>query len=116
MATRPLDDAKTNAFAQRMTGTLNDAFLALMISIGHQTKLFDTMARLPPSTSEEIACAAELQERYVREWLGAMVTGRVVEYDAATGTYALPPEHAASLTRAAGSRNVAPAMAFVGCC
>jgi hypothetical protein len=31
------------------------------------------MAELPPSTSEEIARAAALDERYVREWLGGMV-------------------------------------------
>ena len=114
MTTRSLDDAKVTAFAQRMTGTINEAFLALMISIGHQTKLFDTMARLPPATSEEIARAAELQERYVREWLGAVVTGRIVDYDPATRTYTLPPEHAVSLTRMAGSKNVATVMPFVG--
>ena len=116
MTTRSLDDAKVTAFAQRMTGTINEAFLALMISIGHQTKLFDTMARLPPATSEEIARAAELQERYVREWLGAVVTGRIVDYDPATRTYTLPPEHAVSLTRMAGSKNVATVMPFVSCC
>jgi SAM-dependent methyltransferase len=116
MTTRPLDEAKVNAFAQRMTDTINDAFLALMISIGHQTNLFDTMARLPPATSEEIARAAELQERYVREWLGAVVTGRVVDYDPAAKTYTLPREHAANLTRAAGSKNFATLMPFVGCC
>lgn len=115
MTARPLDEAKVNAFAQRMTDTINDAFLALMISIGHQTTLFDTMARLPPATSEEIARAAGLQERYVREWLGAVVTGRIVEYDPAKKTYALPPEHAASLTRAAGSSNLATLMPFVSC-
>ena len=43
------------AFAEQMLGVLNDAMLALMTSIGHQTGLFDTMADLPPSTSEEIA-------------------------------------------------------------
>lgn len=116
MTSRPLDEAKANAFVQRMTETINDAFLALMISIGHQTRLFDTMARLPPSTSAEIARAAGLQERYVREWLGAVVTGRVVEYDPTTKTYTLPPEHAASLTRGAGSANFATVMLFVGCC
>ena len=42
-----------------------------MTSIGHQTGLFDTMAGLPPSTSEQIAEAAGLHERYVREWLGS---------------------------------------------
>jgi SAM-dependent methyltransferase len=116
MTTRPLDEAKVAAFAQRMTDTINEAFLALMISIGHQTNLFDTMARLPPATSEEIARAAALQERYVREWLGALVTGRLVDYDPTTRTYTLPPEHAACLTRAAGSKNFATVMPFVACC
>src|SRR5690606_26295183 len=55
----------------------------------------------------EIADEAGLHERYVREWLGAMVTGGIVEYDAATGRYRLPPEHAASLTRDSRPHNLA---------
>jgi 2-polyprenyl-3-methyl-5-hydroxy-6-metoxy-1,4-benzoquinol methylase len=77
-----------------------------MISIGHRTGLFDAMQRLPPSTSGEIAAAAGLRERYVREWLGAMVTGGIVEVDETSTRYALPVEHAAALTRAAGMDNV----------
>jgi SAM-dependent methyltransferase len=107
MATQVLDQTQKEAFAERMLGIWNDACLALMISIGHQTGLFDTMADLRPSTSEEIARAANLNERYVREWLGAMVTGRIVDYDPATRTYTLSPEHAASLTRTAGLDNMA---------
>jgi len=84
-----------------------------MTSIGHQTGLFDTMAGLPPATSERIAKAAGLQERYVREWLGAMVAGRIVEYDTAEKTYVLPPEHAAFLTRAASPNNLAVTMQFI---
>ena len=38
-----------------------------------------------PPTSHELADAAGLDERYVREWLGAMTTGRIVEYEPATG-------------------------------
>jgi Rv2258c-like winged HTH domain len=34
-----------------------------MLSIGHQTRLFDTIASLPPSTSAQIAQAAGLDER-----------------------------------------------------
>jgi SAM-dependent methyltransferase len=37
-----------------------------------------------------------------------------VEYDGATTTYALPPEHAAFLTRAAGVNNLASMAQFVG--
>ena len=78
-----------------------------MVSIGHRTGLFDVMSTLPPSTSEEIARAAGLNERYVREWLGALVTGRVVEIDPDTGRFFLPAEHAAFLTRSTGADNMA---------
>jgi 2-polyprenyl-3-methyl-5-hydroxy-6-metoxy-1,4-benzoquinol methylase len=96
-----------------MMGALNGAALALMTSIGHRTGLFDVMSNLPPSTPAEVAEAANLSERYVREWLGAMTTGRVVEHDPATGRYALPPEHAAFLTRAAAPDNLAVTAQFV---
>jgi 2-polyprenyl-3-methyl-5-hydroxy-6-metoxy-1,4-benzoquinol methylase len=105
--TATLDSARAEAFLGRMVGILNDASLALMCSVGHQVALFDAMASLPPSTSQQIAAAAGLDERYVREWLGAMVAGRIVEYDSAHQAYALPPEHAAALTRAAGPNNLA---------
>ena len=36
-----LDETKIEAFAGRMVGVINDAMLALMMSIGHQTELFD---------------------------------------------------------------------------
>ena len=57
-------------FAERLIGVLNGGMLALMPSLGHRTGLFDAMASFPPSTSEQIAEASGLDERYVREWLG----------------------------------------------
>jgi len=112
MTTQAIDQAKAEAFAGQMIGILNGSVLGLMTSIGHRTGLFDKMAQLPPSTSQQIAGATALNERYVREWLGAMVTGRFVEYDPASQTYRLPPEHAASITRAAGPNNLAAFMQF----
>lgn len=96
-----------SAFAGRMMGALNDAALCLMASIGHRTGLFDAMRDQPPRTSSDIATRAGLNERYVREWLGAMVTSGVVVVDAQSVRYQLPPEHAAHLTRAAGVDNIA---------
>ena len=113
MATAPIDENKAKAFMFQTLGMINSAMLTLMISIAHRAGLFDTMATLPPSTSEEIAAAAGLDERYVREWLAAMAAGRIVEFDAVARTYSLPPEHAASLTRAAGRRNLATIAQFV---
>lgn len=108
-----LDQTRAAEFAGRAVQLLNDGFLSLMVSIGHQTGLFDTMAQLEPSTSEQIAAAAGLNERYVREWLGGMVTGGIVTYDRTSGHYVLPAEHAQSLTRAAGADNVAFFMQYV---
>jgi SAM-dependent methyltransferase len=113
MTTQAIDQARAEAFAGQMVGVMNGAMLALMTSIGHRAGLFDKLSGLPPSTSEEIAAAAGLNERYVREWLGAMTTGGVVEYDPANRTYRLPPEHAVSLTRAAGPNNLATMTQFV---
>jgi 2-polyprenyl-3-methyl-5-hydroxy-6-metoxy-1,4-benzoquinol methylase len=101
------DQTKAEAFAGRMLDIISSSAIDLMISIGHRTELFDTMAEFPLSTSQQIADAAGLNERYVREWLGAMVTGRIVDYDPIAQTYTLPAEHAAFLTRAAEPNNLA---------
>ena len=99
--------ADANDFETRYVDILNGGALCLMTSIGHRSGLFDTMARLGPATSATLAHAAGLQERYVREWLGAMVTGRFVSYDETNAKYQLPADHAACLTRAATPNNLA---------
>jgi ubiquinone/menaquinone biosynthesis C-methylase UbiE len=101
------DSAKAQAFAARLMTAFNDGALCLMVSIGHRTGLFDVMRDMTPATSEEIAAKAGLNERYVREWLGAMVTAGVVKVKPAENRYSLPPEHTAFLTRAAGADNIA---------
>jgi len=100
-------------FTVRMAAAIDGASLTILLSIGHQTGLLDTMAGLPPATSMQIAEAAGLNERYVREWLAGMTTGHVVDYDAATGSYSLPAHRAAVLTRAAGPDNLALVALFV---
>jgi 2-polyprenyl-3-methyl-5-hydroxy-6-metoxy-1,4-benzoquinol methylase len=101
------DSVKAEAFAERVGGILDAGAIATMMSIGHRTGLFDTMAALPPSTSTAIAAEAGLAERYVREWLASMTTGGVVAYDPDSRTYRLPPDHAACLTRGAPLGNLA---------
>jgi 2-polyprenyl-3-methyl-5-hydroxy-6-metoxy-1,4-benzoquinol methylase len=109
----PQADLQATTFADRLVQILNDGALNLMIGIGHRTRLFDVMSELPPSTAESIAQISDLNERYVREWLGAMVTGRIVFYNPAECTYELPPEHAELLTRAAVPINFASAMQWI---
>ncbi|MGW0162904.1 class I SAM-dependent methyltransferase [Mycobacterium sp. NPDC003323] len=100
-------------FGNRVVGIINDASVALLLSIGHQTGLFDTMARLPAATSTQIADAADLDERYVREWLGGLTVAQIIDYDAVGGTYRLPEHRAAALTRAAGTDNLAGVAQFI---
>lgn len=107
MASTTYDEARAEAFAGRMLDLLNDGALAVMISVGHRTGALDALAEHGPATSQELAEAAGLNERYVREWLGAMTAGRIVELDPETGQYVLPAEHAAWLTRAASPDNLA---------
>jgi SAM-dependent methyltransferase len=101
-------------FAERMLHMVNEAMLALMVSVGHRTRLFDIMAAMPAATSEEIASRAKLEERYVREWLAAMTTGRIIDYDDATESFLLPADHAAWLTRTVGPDNLAIDAQYVG--
>lgn len=110
----PFDQAKAEAFAGKFLTVLNHGALCLMVSIGHRTGLFDVMSRLPPLRSAEIAAQAGLNERYVREWLGAMVTGGVVDFEPASHRYSLPAEHAAFLTRAAAADNMAAFGQYIG--
>ena len=102
-----IDRDRAEAFAEKMVGILNGAASARMVSIGHRTGLFDVMSNLEPASSRAVADKAGLDERYVREWLGAMVTSGIVDYDETRNAYALPAEHAAALTREARPNNLA---------
>ena len=99
------DRQRVQEFARKLFGHYTSGMLTLLIGIGHKTGLFDAAAK-GPGTSQEIADRAGLNERYVREWLAAMATGGIVEYDAGSCAFTLPPEHAACLT-GTSSRNLA---------
>jgi SAM-dependent methyltransferase len=107
MSVQQVEQAQAEACQQRLIGIVNDAAVALMLSVGHRTRLLDTMARVSPATSGDIARAAGLNERYVREWLGAMATAGIVEFDPAARHYHLPSAYRALLTRAASPNNMA---------
>lgn len=101
-----LDEARVEAFAERLFELYIGGLLTYMIDLGHRTGLFEAAAE-GPATSEELAGRAGLTERYVREWLGALVTGEIVDYDPESRRYTLPAEHAACLTGNDAS-NLAP--------
>jgi SAM-dependent methyltransferase len=100
--------------ARRLAGHYISGILTLMVDIGYKTGLFEAAAQ-GPATSQELADRAGLNERYVREWLGAVTTGGLFTYDPTTGAYCLLPEYAACLTgdRAANIASQSQNVAFM---
>jgi SAM-dependent methyltransferase len=105
-ATTEIDEQSIGEFAGRLMGMFTSGMLTYMVDIGHRTALFEAAAQ-GPCTSGELAARAGLEERYVREWLGAMATSGIVDYDGASATYTLPLAHAICLT-GTGATNMAP--------
>jgi SAM-dependent methyltransferase len=116
MTKSDLDRERAAEFLDEMRVILNHGMAATMIGIGHRVGAFDAMAATGRAASGEIASAAGLDERYTREWLNAMTTAGVVEYDGKTDTYHLPAEHAAYTTRAAGLANMASYAQYISLC
>ncbi|SDT84407.1 class I SAM-dependent methyltransferase [Desulfobacula phenolica] len=105
-----MPDKKKQDFNRKMVDILNYGALNLAMGIGYKTGLFDVMDTMgAPASVKQIAGSANLNERYVSEWLGVMVTGQIVHIvSQASGetAYSLPAEHAACLTRRAGDANL----------
>jgi 2-polyprenyl-3-methyl-5-hydroxy-6-metoxy-1,4-benzoquinol methylase len=101
------DSSRAGAFAEQVMDLINKGSAAVMISVGHRLGLFAVLAAMRPATSAEIAGEAGLAERYVREWLAAMVTAGIILFDPKRNTYALPAEHAACLTPEGSLGNLA---------
>jgi len=103
-------EEKRDRFAQKMTDILNYGALNLAMGIGYGTGLFETLdAFTGPRPLGKIASAAGLDARYVREWLGVMVTGGIVECtegEHGEDVYFLPREHGDLITRRAGNANI----------
>lgn len=106
--------ADIDAFAERLLQSLNASAVVAMLSVGHRTGLFDAMEDGAWLTSQSLADRAGLNERYVREWLGAMTCSQIVQHDAGKLMYRLPTEHASLLTRAAAPNNLAAPMQWLG--
>jgi len=59
-----------------------------LLEIAHKVGLFEACAK-GPATSIELAKRANLEERYVREWLGAMTCAGFFQYEPQTKIYTL---------------------------
>jgi len=92
-----LDMEKAKQVAQNIVGDIASTVHAALCFIGDRLGLFKAMAGAGPFTVEQLSQKTGLSERYIREWLSAMVAGRYVEYDPERRTHTLTPEYAAAL-------------------
>jgi ubiquinone/menaquinone biosynthesis C-methylase UbiE len=103
-------NGKKEAFSRRLTTILNFGALNLAMALGYRTRLFDVLDGFEwPQTASAIAEKAGLNERYVIEWLGVMVSGDIVDLSQSpSGEYLfyLPKEHGDLITRRAGNANL----------
>jgi 2-polyprenyl-3-methyl-5-hydroxy-6-metoxy-1,4-benzoquinol methylase len=93
-----VDGAKLEQFVFRAVEEVGATLNAALVVMGDKLGLYRALAGAGPITSVELARRSGVAERYVREWLNAQAAGGYVTYDAAGGTYELPPEQTVALT------------------
>jgi SAM-dependent methyltransferase len=92
--TQTIDEAKVEAFANKLTEELGAALNVALGDIGDRLGLYRAMADGQPVSAAELAERTGTRERYVREWLNAQAAGGFVTYEPDEDRYTLPPEHA----------------------
>jgi 2-polyprenyl-3-methyl-5-hydroxy-6-metoxy-1,4-benzoquinol methylase len=89
-----LNEDRLNALLGQAVGEFGATANAALIVIGDRLGLYRELAAGGPLTSPELARATGNAERYVREWLNAQAASGYVDYDDASGRYAMSPEQA----------------------
>ena len=89
-----VDENKLNQFIGQMLGDLGGASSVAMVRLGSSLGLYETLHANGPMTSSQLAKAAKVHERYLREWLSHQAASNYLAYDAKTETFSVPPEQA----------------------
>jgi Methyltransferase domain len=92
--TTMVDEAKLNEFIGKILGDLGGAFSVPMVRMGDKLGLYKALREQGPMTPSELAAKTKVAERYAREWLSHQAASGYLEYDTASGKFALPPEQA----------------------
>ena len=107
-----MPDHSRKQLIEQVISDAGGAFVTGMGYIGDRLGLFRALASDGPLTSGELAARLSLDERYVREWLRAMVSAGYVEHDRDAGRYGMTPDQAAVLADDASPAFVAGAFQF----
>jgi 2-polyprenyl-3-methyl-5-hydroxy-6-metoxy-1,4-benzoquinol methylase len=92
----------------RVMGDISGAMVSLLCAVGGRLRLFHQMAEAGPVTSAELAARAQLDERYVREWLHGLASAGYLEVNRSTEQFTLPPGLAMVVANDGSPCNLAP--------
>ncbi len=92
-----LNERKVGAFVEQVLGVLVGGATAQMAYLGDRLGLYRELAAGGAATPAELAARTGCAERYLAEWLAQQASVAFISYDADTGRFALPAEHAAVL-------------------
>ena len=87
-----VNQEQVEQLAFRVIGDLGGALTMALGYIGDQLGLYTAMRGAGLLSSDDLAEKTNLNERYVREWLRAMVAAEYIDYDEASGKYLMTDE------------------------
>jgi 2-polyprenyl-3-methyl-5-hydroxy-6-metoxy-1,4-benzoquinol methylase len=89
-----MDEAKLHQFVGQVLNDLGGAVSVALVRMGDALGLYKSLHQKGPMTVKELAAAAGVNERYLREWASHHAASNYLSYDPATQKFALPPEQA----------------------
>ncbi len=89
-----VDEARLNAFMDKMLADLGGAFSVSLVRIGDRLGLYKALHEHGAMTVETFATAAGIAPRYAREWLSQQAASGYLAYHSGNRTFELPPEQA----------------------
>src|ERR1700750_906590 len=82
-----VDEEKLNKLIGQILADLGGAASVAMVRMGDALGLYKTLHDKGSMTCEELASAASVHQRYLREWLAQQTASNYLTYDAVTGKF-----------------------------
>lgn len=93
------DPQKLDTLVGRLLGDLGAVFSLPLVRVGDTLGLYASLADTGPVTPDELARRTGTNARLVREWLSAHAASGYLDYDPASGRFAMSPEQAMVFAR-----------------
>jgi DNA-binding IclR family transcriptional regulator len=89
-----VNEEKLNQFVGQVLGDLGGAASVAMVRMGDALGLYKTLHATGSLTCDELARRADVDARYLREWLAQQAASNYLSYEPVTGKFTLGPEQA----------------------